>query len=543
LTINFGFTGGSSIFYPASVVTASIPASSSNTAVASILQTALLANALINTYFNVYVSGSVVTVQAKDAGSYWSGTPNFTFVWSSAPSSGCVPSFVNTNGINNALPNDANWYATGLNGGYSLICGNQYIQPQYINGDNTTLRDLPGWNYPQTINGFNVVSLTASVIRAYGNQLIAGNITYLLSNGTIVRRPSTVLISDISAPGGIPSTWQVTSANAADNFELSASDSIVDIQILKNQAIVFCQNSIFAVGQSTALSPTPVKILNTTRGALSKDCALVVDGLIYFVAQDDILVSDGTSTNWKSIANDIIKQYFFQTELYVNGGNLVRLYYNRQFNEITMLYPSASGTGSVCDKAFTYDVEDKSWTSTDLSNGLFTGVLDVTYGPVNGNNDTYRPWSNTIFSNHFYRLHFIQGSRLWAMDVGYMRNDLSGNPPVYQCQLVKFIDLHSPNDALDMMYTLNHVWPQLDCNTTVTFDFKTYATTVPKGSIDFSAPDATLTFDGSKSSYPDYKISPNVRGRYLAMRITMPVSDLVSLSGITLDVTPSKAFY
>ena len=67
------------------------------------------------------------------------------------------------------------WHTSLFNGGYSVVLNNTLETPQFINydplGGTETLNELPGWNYNDDF------TVTAGVVRSFGNVLVAGNLT------------------------------------------------------------------------------------------------------------------------------------------------------------------------------------------------------------------------------------------------------------------------------------------------------------------------------------------------------------------------------
>jgi len=437
------------------------------------------------------------------------------------------------------IPDLAEWNFTAMNGGYDMVVSNPYITPQYMDGDANTLADLPGWVNNSVV--LNVVATTAQVVRAFSNQLIAGNIAYLLNDGTIVRRPSTILISDDAPPGGIPQSWSATSSNAADSFELTSTDPIYDIVVFRNNALALCQNSMFLIGKSVSQSPTSVTQLSSVRGIIGKGAVQVVDGFCYVVTTDDIIKLDGSSTNFKSIANDIIKTTFFESELNINAGSSVFMRYHRYFNELMIAYPSKSSGGTVCDKALIYSLDDGAWSWTDLP-----GVYDATTAPVvgNGNSDPYRAWPINTYNYNVQRLHFASGNQLQAMDIGTDRNG------PYEVLMERFFDLDAYEDksaktvqnvGSQVTKQLNAIYPTFVGDGSLQVQLKFFQTPVPNGSIDWTTPDQVLSYDVNAVA-PDYKIDAYGRFRFMAMRIVSNTNLQLQLCDFSMDISPSGKF-
>ena len=433
-----------------------------------------------------------------------------------------------TNIINTGTPTidpATEWNFTAMSGGYNMVVSNPVIKPQYMNGDGTALADLPNWGNEAIVVG--AVASTCTVIRAYKNQLIAGNITYRLSNGTIVQRPSTILISDKAAPGGVPQTWLSTATNAADNFELTTSNPILEILILRDNVVVFTYNDIFLIGESTSQSATPVRQISSSRGILGKGCAVVVDGICYAVTNNDIIKFDGSSTNFQSIANDIVKTNFYEIELNINAGNSVFVIYHQYFNEILIAYPSKASGGTVCDRALIYSLDDGAWSWTELP-GIYDGVSAPVVGA--GSGDALRPWTLNTYNNNVQRIHFASSNQLQALDIGWSRNG------PYEVILEKFFDLHGVTGAAtNVVKMLEAIYPVLIGSGSATIYANFYQS--PQTTISWASPDITMQYDIDQNL--NYKISPHRRGRFMAIRIVSNTNMPLMLCHFGFDLKPS----
>ena len=129
----------------------------------------------------------------------------------------------------------------------------QYTLDNTLTGDVPLLQDLPGWNY-----GSNR-TVTAGVIRSFNNVLIAGDIVETVS-GVVTRSPGTIRISTQAPAGSIPQTWDptATTADVADEFELSDTSPVVEMVQQQGQMIVYTNNSIHSVGVNPTSSTAAV---------------------------------------------------------------------------------------------------------------------------------------------------------------------------------------------------------------------------------------------------------------------------------------------
>ena len=154
-----------------------------------------------------------------------------------------------------------NWQHTFFQGGFSIIINNGLQAPNYIldSEDNTETANvepfapLPNWeSYAEELTvpdgGENLTNLTvtAGVIRAYGDFLVAGNLVErgdyrigtetTVTQGVIRALPGIIRSSDIAAPGAIPQNWNPfdTASNTADEFVITADGVVQDFAEQQN---------------------------------------------------------------------------------------------------------------------------------------------------------------------------------------------------------------------------------------------------------------------------------------------------------------------
>ena len=103
------------------------------------------------------------------------------------------------------------------------------------------------------------ITVTAGVVRAYGNLLVAGNL--MEANGrTLV---GTVRTSDVAAPGEIPQNWNPfrDGANTADEFILSTTGTVRDMVELQGNLYVYTDTSIHSVQQTGGPIPFAINVV------------------------------------------------------------------------------------------------------------------------------------------------------------------------------------------------------------------------------------------------------------------------------------------
>ena len=161
---------------------------------------------------------------------------------------------------------------------------------------------LPNWeSYAADLTvpdgGENLVGLTvtAGVIRAYGDFLVAGNLVergnytigsgptrQTVTNGVIRALPGIIRSSDIAAPGTIPQNWNPfsTASNTADEFVITADGVVQDFAELQGNMFIYSNSSISVMSRtSSSVAPLSVRPVTSAYGALTTDAVLEVTGL------------------------------------------------------------------------------------------------------------------------------------------------------------------------------------------------------------------------------------------------------------------------
>ena len=442
-----------------------------------------------------------------------------------------------------ALSATSVWTSTQMFGGLTFILSNEQVTPQYVTSNALIspaglLQDLPGWiwNVPGDPNPY--VAQTAKVVRAFDNQLWAGNITKKRQDGTLEYYPNLILYSDKATnPANtkqnyIPDTWQPSSgtagvaANWAGYSSLNTSDPIIDMLPLRDTLLVFTTNRTYVVPKlQTTQQPLSPQILSTTRGLLSNDCAVAVDGYVFMVTTDDIVLTTGASIDFRSIANNLVKDTFFNEYLTRDPSNQNNVFvrYNRFYNEVWVFFPSVGGQGA-CNRALIWDVESRAWTLVDTP-----AIYSAVYSGVIGENTGIRNWTGINYA--FQRLHFQSETTLVAQDVGYQRNWGPGFVGTIGTELVKVFDLEERGTDSSIVKTLRAFYPYIQGDTNATVSLKFSNIPFSTG-IDWSSPD----YSGVFTTTEDYKIDPLMTGRYMAVRIMTADNNEHNITSFNLDI-------
>ena len=216
------------------------------------------------------------------------------------------------------------------------------------------------WNYD-----VGVTKTTAGFIRNYsspnvGNIMVAGNISKVIS-GTTYNYPTTVRWSQTFATTGVPSTWEPTINNIANEQEVPVRGPLIDGFMLGANFYVcsYWDTVVFSpiAYQSTSAPVFGVRLLNQGRGLLNNNCWTNTDTNVYGIDSRDVWVFDGT--NFKSLGNQRVRNYLY--------ANLNPTYYDRVFmvnntykNQIEIYYPDLNSTG-YCNRMLSYRYDLDCW--------------------------------------------------------------------------------------------------------------------------------------------------------------------------------------
>ena len=232
------------------------------------------------------------------------------------------------------------------------------------------------------INSRNPVNVRCGVLEAFGNLLVAGDLTEIDTSGNTIRRLSGVVrTSDVAAPGALPINWNPFEAGAstADEFTLSETSQIQDMKPLQGNMYIYATDSIHAM-RLTGNVNVPVSFAPVTDeyGALTKGAVKEYDGKHFVVGRNDIYVFQGNPSNIQTLSGGRVQTYFFDNLNPIHENQLM-LMQNHLENEIWVCYPTLDSLGGELDEVLIWNYRDNTWTIRDL-NGVMSGDM----GPVKG---------------------------------------------------------------------------------------------------------------------------------------------------------------
>lgn len=351
------------------------------------------------------------------------------------------------------------------------------------------------------------VILTAGVIRAFGNLLIAGNLreTSVSTGETIRRLTGAVRTSDVAQPGSVPTNWNpfAVGVSTADEFILSATGIVQDIVELQGRAYVYTNHSIHSLTPTgNASVPFSLDVVSSAYGVHSMDMVVEVDGKHIVVGANDIYVFSGHPGNIQSIADDRVR-YFFYDRLHSEYAANSRVVRYQRYNELWFCYPSTESVSGELNEVLIWNYRSNIWSRRILSPfwGITTGLAKI---------------NSTVDVNQYHPI-IATETDIVAGDSGYQ--DKNGN--TYESYVERTnIEIRPVFDT----ESLKAFGMYLQSDESVRMELQINQKNNPSDPTDFSN-DKTYFFfsntvDGEGNSISDYKADIRVNGRFMGYRVS-----------------------
>ena len=259
--------------------------------------------------------------------------------------------------------------------------------------------DQVGRSYRITVSSRAAVSVTAGVVRSFGDFLVAGNLTEVDSeqpvfdsdgsvnmNRIIRNLPGVVRTSDVAEPGQIPVNWNPFAAgvSTADEFVISDTGIVQDMVELQGNLYLYSNTSI-AVLRRTGNASVPITSASVTSayGAQTTEAVVEFDGSHLVVGSQDIYLFGGHPGSIKSVADQRVRRYFFDDLNPLHENNMFVLRY-QQKDEIWICYPSTASISGEIDKALIWNYRQNNWTIRELRNVVSGDVAPIPGGGIPG---------------------------------------------------------------------------------------------------------------------------------------------------------------
>ena len=197
-----------------------------------------------------------------------------------------------------------------------------------------------------------VSTVTAGVVRSYGNLIVAGNLKE--TGGRTLT--GTVRTSDVAGPGFLPQNWNPfkRGANTADEFILASTGTIQDLAELQGVMYVYTDSSIHSM-QRTDSTVIPFQIATVTDnyGVHNTDGVIEVDGTHIVYGSDDCYKFEGHPGSIASISDGRVRNFFR------NNSTIKSVRFNK-YDEIWFWNTST---------IYVWNYRNNVWTKRDLPTG------------------------------------------------------------------------------------------------------------------------------------------------------------------------------
>jgi hypothetical protein len=342
---------------------------------------------------------------------------------------------------------DDRWTLDVFNG--ILILNNPVDGPYYWNGDITTrMRRLPGW----------AAGEKAYAMRSFKNYLIALAPTL---SGTF--KPHSIMWSESSEAGSIPTTWTATSTNDAGDSPQAAEAGgfLIDGEGLGDEFIVYASDARFALSYVGGEQVFALRRLPSGDGLLSRRCVVQTPKGHVFMSNGDIRLHQGQES--VSIAEGLVRQWLFTS---IDGTYSARsfLVLNPPKCEVWVVFPTYGET--VPNKVAAWNWNDATWAIFDIPAATCAAIGLITAGVDSESwaEDT-DPWASD--TTRWYSYEYSPDEQRLVLGLNSMATGLADTGVTDLGSSVSWL-LEKTGTTLDdddSMKVISRVRPQLQANT------------------------------------------------------------------------------
>ena len=334
--------------------------------------------------------------------------------------------------------------------GNTFIVNDTLRAPMYLKSTNTSLQlydsapDNYIWNYESSV-GVNAVR--AGFVRNYsspnvGNILVAGNLTKDYSNGTTVKYPVTFRWSQAFGLNEVPTSWNPTLNNVANETEAPLRGGIIDGLFFGGKFYLFSEFDVAIMNPinyvSTSAPTFSISLFNQGRGLLSNGSWTATDQVVFGVDSRDFWTFQGSE--FQSIGNQRVRNFFFK-DLNRNFPQRVFLINNTYKHQIECYYPDTTSTQGFCNKMLSYRYDLDIWNAPKtVQNAIY-----ATEAPVGTLSSRYIVYAKGGSAN----------SKLVQTNVG---TGFSGNP--INCYIERN-QIKLPGQAYNELVTTHRLYPEV----------------------------------------------------------------------------------
>jgi hypothetical protein len=280
------------------------------------------------------------------------------------------------------------------------------------------------WNYNP-----NWKSVTAGFLRMYttpnvGNILVAGNLTAVLLDNSVVNFPTTVRWSvAIQGNNPMPTTFSTTVIGVSNEFEVPLRGEVLDaFPSNGNLYLSSYWDTVVLTPINYSTTNAPIlssRLFNQGRGLLSANCWANTDDKVYGIDARDIWMFDGQS--FTGIGNQRVKNWFYN-EFDPKYIDRVYMDCNTQKNQIEIYYPDLNADAGVPNKMISYRYDLDCWNAPrDVNHASFS-----TESPIWSYDTDLAEWTFNRASRTIVYVRGVLNQQLVQKDVGY--NFINGLP-------------------------------------------------------------------------------------------------------------------
>ena len=231
------------------------------------------------------------------------------------------------------------------------------------------------WNYqPEQFK-----KITAKFMRQYntpnvGSILIAGNLTITDVNDVVTQYPVTVRNSQKFGLNQVPTTWEPTNLNVANEVEVPLRGEALDA-FPSNGLMFVCSywDTVVLTPLNYATTQSPilgVRLFNQGRGLLNPNCWANSDDMVYGIDARDVWAFNGQT--FVGIGNQRVKHFLFDQ---IDPAYIDRVFVdvNTEKNQVEIFYPTTQAVDGVPNKMISYRYDLDCWNAPrDVSIATFS---------------------------------------------------------------------------------------------------------------------------------------------------------------------------
>jgi hypothetical protein len=255
---------------------------------------------------------------------------------------------------------DDRFCAFAFNGVY--IQNNGKDVPQYWGGNPAVkLADLPAWP----------AGYTAGFMRAFGNHLVAGDITK-----AGVRYRSLILASSLADPGTVPTSWDAAdpTVEALEEPLAGTNGTLIDSLPLGDMNVIYKDDALHFQQDVQSAFVYRFGRLPGDTGLLARGCVVNTPmGHVYLSPGFDVLLHSGQGP--QSILTGRMRKWLSSN---MNAAQAQRsfLVANPATNEVLVCFPQGSTT--ICSQALVWNWKDNTFGVRDLPSVTYASLGQVT---------------------------------------------------------------------------------------------------------------------------------------------------------------------